>query len=337
MVVLARAAAGLVNASTSPPGGLDPSQVPMFVLFTHDDAVTEATHEAMRAVTDGRASLDGCPAVATMFTTISGNECELMMDLFSSGYEIADHTKSHISLKGLDQDTLEDEVLGARSALAECGVPEGDIVGMRNPFLETDSNVRKLLAENGFLYDSTIISNVGSASQFSPDPSLRLWPWDMANGNPVDCSFFAGSQECSSEERLPGLWQVPVWWVTEDGSADGTPFSMDYGDGDNAYKILKANFDAAYCGNRAPMPIFIHTPWLVKDDNLKGVQKFADYALSQPNVYFVTMRQLLAWMQNPVPASQITPASLGCGTPGGAGGTPVNTFLAGAPSAAPTL
>jgi hypothetical protein len=36
-------------------------------------------------------------------------------------------------------------------------------------------------------------------------------------------------------------------------------------------------------------------------------------------VYFVTIRQLLAWMSNPVPASGLDPAQLGCGQPGGAG------------------
>lgn len=40
-------------------------------------------------------------------------------------------------------------------------------------------------------------------------------------------------------------------------------YSMDYGDSDHpALEVLRANFDAAYGGNRAPMPVFIHTPWL---------------------------------------------------------------------------
>jgi hypothetical protein len=39
-------------------------------------------------------------------------------------------------------------------------------------------------------------------------------------------------------------------------------------------------------------------------------------------VYFITVRQLIAWMQNPIPADQLTPASLGCGLQGGAGPSP---------------
>ena len=129
------------------------------------------------------------------------------------------------------------------------------------------------------------------------------------------------------------------------------------------FDILKANFDEAYSGNRAPLPIFIHVYWLKADDNTEQLQKFigawrtqlgllmlmlhvpaagprhavtavaarptallspprpADYTLTKPNVYYPTIRQLLAWMQNPVPASQLTPEALGCGNKGGRPGT----------------
>ena len=40
-----------------------------------------------------------------------------------------------------------------------------------------------------------------------------------------------------------------------------------------------------------------------------------------PDVYLVTIRQLLAWMEAPIPTDQLTPALLGCGNVGGAGPT----------------
>lgn len=64
----------------------------------------------------------------------------------------------------------------------------------------------------------------------------------------------------------------------------------------------------------------------------------ADYALSKPDVYFVTVRQLLAWMQRPVPADELTPLALGCGNAGGAGPTANTQYSVGevpAPSPAP--
>lgn len=170
-----------------------------------------------------------------------------------------------------------------------------------------------------------------------------------------------------------------------------------------SYPPLQENFDAAYNGNRAPLPIFIHTPWLERSNHLDKLKDFAgalqlqspaarpdpvisfvsykltvsslvaqaarssadllccsawlpwlprlstcapcpaglspaDYALSKPDVYFVTIRQLLAWMQNPIPADQLTPLALGCGNPGGAGPDPKTIYSVGGESApAPAL
>ncbi|KAL4421045.1 hypothetical protein ABPG77_007520 [Micractinium sp. CCAP 211/92] len=321
LLVLIRSAAGFVGPSLSPPGGLDPKDTPQFVIFTHDDAIMQDTYNAMTSVTNGQASLDGCPAVATMFTLVTGTDCELAVKLFDAGYEIADHTITHRSVKGVPAAQLEKETVGARSQIAECGIPEGDIVGFRAPYLETDIALRKELYTNGFLYESSIIEPTNGDS-VSQGQGKRVWPFQMDKGVPIDCSYF-DTEQCSTSERWPGMWEVPVWWLTKDGTENGTPYSMDYGDNTDAYSLLKANFDAAYSGNRAPLPIFIHTPWLTSGTNLAGVKKFVGYALSKPNTYLVTIRQLLAWMENPVPASQLTPEILGCGNPGGAGGSDV--------------
>ena len=83
---------------------------------------------------------------------------------------------------------------------------------------------------------------------------------------------YAPSQQCQPSERWPGLFEVPVWDLTAQNMSD--PQTMDYGDdGVNpVYDILRANFDATYGGNRAPLPIFIHTPWLSL--HVADVQRF---------------------------------------------------------------
>lgn len=60
----------------------------------------------------------------------------------------------------------------------------------------------------------------------------------------------------------------------------------------------------------------------------------ADYVAPKQDVWFVTMRQLVAWMKNPVPADQLTPEMLGCGFEGGRPGT-LATAAAGDAAAAP--
>jgi hypothetical protein len=104
---------------------------------------------------------------------------------------------------------------------------------------------------------STLLEET-TGNSVSRSISQRVYPFSMDNGVPLNCRWFGGIQTCSTSERWPGLYEIPVWnlWLNK------TPYSMDYGTGSNAYALLKANFDAAYAGNRAPLPIFIHEQWL---------------------------------------------------------------------------
>lgn len=61
----------------------------------------------------------------------------------------------------------------------------------------------------------------------------------------------------------------------------------------------------------------------------------ADYALSKPDVYAVSIRQLLGWMKSPTATDETTPESLGCGLAGGAPGTGVAAKPAGKTEEAP--
>lgn len=47
------------------PGGLSSP----FASVQHDDAITPTTYQVMQAILKGKQSRNGCPAVATMFTT----------------------------------------------------------------------------------------------------------------------------------------------------------------------------------------------------------------------------------------------------------------------------
>lgn len=336
MLLLAAALAvhGGIAPSLDSPGGILPEQVPMFVLFTHDDGVDSEAREAILDVTGGRASKDGCQVSATMFTLYDSEGwtvCEDILKLYDKGMEIADHTIHHETLSGAERSYVEDEILGARKKLVKCGVPEEDVVGARAPYLNNDVQYREVLWEAGFLYDSSLVEDFRHS--VSRGFGNRLWPWDLGFGNPVNCSIpdliEDMTQGCSANESFPGLWEVPVWRLSNE-TAGKLPYAMDVGysydcecqnDTFAVYDILKANFDEAYAGNRAPFPIFIHIYWLKEGDNQEQLKRFIDYTLTKPDVYYVTVRQLLAWMENPVPKDQLTPEALGCGNPGGRPGT----------------
>ncbi|KAL4457862.1 hypothetical protein ABPG75_012727 [Micractinium tetrahymenae] len=313
---------------TSTPGGLPRERTPQFILLTHDDGVSRSSRDMLRAITDGRQSPNGCPLTATLFAKIGNTDCKALRELYQLGYEVACHTVQHKRLYGANRTFVESEIVGGRAQLAECGVPAEDIVGFRAPYLHIDAPVRQVLAAHGFLYDSSLVEDTlgSSASQGFAD---RLWPFDMAAGIPINCTTEDGPygsrrQACEADESYPGLWEVPLWGM---GELDG-PFHMDPGfsyacmchaSEHSTLEILKAHFDAAYEGNRAPLPLYVHPFFLWEGHNVRQLQQFADYALSKPDVYFITMRQLIAWMKAPIPADELSPEALGCGSPGGAG------------------
>lgn len=153
----------------------------------------------------------------------------------------------------------------------------------------------------GFLYDSSI-----DFSMAEQGGGTRPWPFTMDHGT-AQLSCPPKFQPCDPSEMYPKLWQVPIWDLVYDGQI----FTMDPGahsEGNGkerpTFDVLKAMFDASYSGNRAPLPIYVHNFWFTPE-RVAGVNKFIQYALQKPNVYFVTMRQLIDWMRNPVPSKQM--------------------------------
>lgn len=49
--------------------------------------------------------------------------------------------------------------------------------------------------------------------------------------------------------------------------------------GHGTYEILVDLFEAAYSGNRAPVPLYVHVDWLV--ENARDVRRFAGEAAGQ--------------------------------------------------------
>ena len=87
-------------------------------------------------------------------------DCGRLLELHREGYEIGALSLSGGSLLNLGKAAIAAEVAGARAALAACGVPATDIVGMRAPGLESKPEVRQALSEAAFLYDRCVMRRV---------------------------------------------------------------------------------------------------------------------------------------------------------------------------------
>ncbi|EFN50572.1 hypothetical protein CHLNCDRAFT_136266, partial [Chlorella variabilis] len=286
-------------ASTSAPGGLSRNDTPMFVLITHDDSVNTLQDRVVRTVTDGFVNKNGCNVPATWFAIKNKSNCTFVQQLIKDNHEIAGHTVNHSYMfANLTVDEMKAEVEGIREYLVEeCKVPADKLKGFRAPYLVHNEQFRSVLQEAGFQYDSSIMEP--SNTETSPSWAQRTFPYTMDAGVPQDCGWPGNTEmSCSTDERHAGLWEVPVWMLPSAEGENGFTMDPEAASSDQLYELLKTSFDAAYEGNRAPFPIFLHAPWFTYN-NSQGFLRFMEYATDKPNTWFVTVSQLLDWMKAP--------------------------------------
>lgn len=88
---------------------------------------------------------------------------------------------------------------------------------------------------------------------------------------------------------------------------------LDNADANVVYNWYKNTFDEHYQNNRQPFGLYQHPIHLatgypgVPDpvEQIAMINRFLDYAQQQQNVWIVTNQQLLAWMRDPKPVSQL--------------------------------
>jgi hypothetical protein len=306
LLAAARPAAAAASSPSAIPGGLSAAQTPQFILFTHDDALDRASLNLVHDVTKRHRNRNGCVVPAAFYVTKDGSDCEAVRSAAKAGDEIGEHTMTHGDLHTMSYGEKKAQITGSRLWLAKClGKFSKDIVGHRSPFLSDDADVRKILSDEGYLYDSSIPEVYNSPS--SPSASKRAWPYRLSGGikQLYSCRWFSDINHCSANERYSKLFEIPMWLYQKGPDSPRTPDIMDP---PNAFAVLKAELDNNMRGNKAPVGIWTHsitTGYLTSKTNREQVSKFLAYALAKPNVWVVTPRQLVQWVQDPVPASEV--------------------------------
>ncbi|KAF8515848.1 hypothetical protein BU17DRAFT_51255 [Hysterangium stoloniferum] len=309
-------------ASTNPPGGLSPSDTPMFVVFTADDAIQSYTINAVNNLLAGRKNPNGCPIKMTYYTSITYTNFSLVTDWYVAGNEIADHTITHVG------DPQNDEINGNLIALnALAGIPLKSIQGFRAPFLNFSGSMLQRLKNAGFTYDSS-----ASASIPVTDPNTdAYWPYTLDNGLANNC--LALPDMCSGRTSIPGLWEVPMYCFFDSKGINGPHLMdpwLDAANGATAANdsatlaYMQSTFMDHYNGKRQPIGLYTHPIHIAIDlpgvtplsSTITMINKFLDWAQEQPNVWIISTEQLLAWVQNPKPISQLDQVdALKCPTP----------------------
>ncbi|MEM8598649.1 MAG: T9SS type A sorting domain-containing protein [Bacteroidota bacterium] len=319
-------------ASTAPPDGLAPAETPQFLLLTFDDCVLPATEARLRPILDGLTNPDGRALPRTYFvsrtncpTSITDStDAALVRALYLAGHEIANHTERHDTDETFSDGEWAAAIDGQRRFLIqEAGLPASAMSGFRAPFLRTNPALFRAVDALGFRYEASLLEQpYEDAEPFgqppvSTDPSAYVWPHTLDHGAGVACGFFVANG--CPDDPLPGLWTIPAWSYVDPAGldADSTTFygAFDIGtplggvfpiSGDRLLDLYVANFRARYDGNRAPFNVYLHASTITDAGRQDEVRRVLEAALAKPDVWAITMDGLIAWMQDPVPASEMT-------------------------------
>ena len=81
---------------------------------------------------------------------------------------------------------------------------------------------------------------------------------------------------------------------------------------DEIFEIFMTNFYRHYNSNRAPLGLFFHATWFSNKKNRWAFRKFLDEMVARPDTYIVSTWEVIQWMRNPTPQSQVNPITLLC-------------------------
>ena len=198
------------------------------------------------------------------------------------------------------------EMSGARSIISNfANISQDAILGVRAPYLRVGGNNQFVMMEDEkFLYDSTIVA---------PLAKVPLWPYMMFHRMPHECHGHI--QTCPT--RSYPLWEVvmneldrredPLNEEPLPGCAMVDSCFSNQATGEQFYTFLNNNFIRHYDSNRAPMGLFFHSAFLKNNPEVLDAFRFwlEEITTQYPDVYFVTITQMLEWMQQTPDVDQV--------------------------------
>jgi len=285
-------------SGTKPPKGLEPQNIPQFVMLTFDDSINPNVHSFYEKLfTEKRRNPNGCPIRGTFFVTHEWNDYWLAKKLYAAGHEIADHSITHETTKAFKEAKIDrwvKEICGMKKILEIFGqIRADDIKGFRAPYLQAGGDLMfEAMSRCGVMYDTSL-----PAAENNPP----MWPHTLN---------FKSTQECKigpcPKNSHKGLWEVPMVYYNDQQVPPSVcamiDACFDNGTRESAFNLLMENFLRHYVTNRAPFPMFMHAGWFtVNPYRWEALNDFIDVLLTFPDVYFVTVTDVLEWIKKPTP------------------------------------
>ena len=328
-----------LDPSFDPPGGLTPAEVPQFIVFGFDDnRYTDGmkwvldTFEAYKNPpgSGNPRTFDALPArVSFYFTTDSLDAGEAGIEdqwlrVAKNRHEIANHTHTHRALQDTVPWNWQAEIDKSNAKISELfGISETEILGIRAPFLQHDAALFDAIeGTQGMIYDCSVTHLPSGDGLDDWTFKRHIWPYTLDNDFYYNVSF-------AKYGSRPGVWEVPVYTMPYGASkptraqTDMTGFSM-AGFDSTSYGTLKRSATDFYNSmkwalefrmeegsSRAPLTIGVHSdtysekhkdydPVASLAQRRQAIVDFMEFASAYPEVRFVSARQMLQWMSNPV-------------------------------------
>nr|KAG5696924.1 hypothetical protein BaRGS_015888 [Batillaria attramentaria] len=280
------------------------------VLLTFDDYIVRSNFIKYDQLfpADQQAALknpNGCRTSATFFVSGDFTDMELVKTLYERGNEMASHSISHGQPGWWDRAAWDKEIQGMRERLAQAiGNNVREIRGMRSPYLELGGEPQfSMLQDNGFLYDSSMYG--GSLSE---DGTAPLWPFTLKYP-PASPPEVCDQTRCPTRS-YPQIWEVPLvrqytLTLASCSMTDACYLGLSPSKED-VVAYLRHNFNRHYTRNRSPFMISLHSYWFDNVQNsFQGLKEFLAELSGMPDVWQVSVSQMLDWVRNPLPMNRL--------------------------------
>jgi len=299
---------------TKVPGDLCPTneacdRVPQMVTITFDDAINNNNIDLYKEIFNRvRVNPNECDIKATFFVSHKYTNYSAVQEMHRLGHEIAAHSITHKNNETFwSQASVEElakEMAGSRLIIDKfANITDNSVVGLRAPYLRVGGNHQfTMMEEQAFLYDSSITA---------PLQNPPLWPYTMYFRMPHVCH--GNLQNCPT--RSHAVWEMVMNELDrrEDPDIDEDLPGCAMVDscsnilsGDQFYNFLTYNFYRHFDRNRAPMGLFFHAAWLKNNPEFLDAflywvdEVIENHGINAGNeVFFVTMTQVIQWIQNP--------------------------------------
>ncbi|XP_063236650.1 chitin deacetylase 1 isoform X1 [Bacillus rossius redtenbacheri] len=285
------------------PKSLEVNQVPQMVTLTFNGAVNVDNIDLYEEIFNGvRQNPNGCQIRGTFFVSHKYTNYSAVQDLHRRGHEIGVFSLTHKDdpnywSQGSYDDWLA-EMAGGRLIIERfANITDGSIIGMRAPYLRVGGNKQfEMMADQFFVYDASITASLGR---------VPIWPYTLFFRMPHRCN--GNAHNCPS--RSHPVWEMVMNELdrrddpTFDESLPGCHMvdsCSNIQTGEQFARLLRHNFNRHFNSNRAPLGLHFHASWLKSKKEFKEeLIKFIEEMLARNEVYFVTMLQVIQWMQNP--------------------------------------